>query len=259
MFCHFNYRYLPSLLVATLLLPGCVSSSGPDEKQVAPPTVREADAFGVTGESTSLEKKNPAPLLPSALFPGEAKEFVAWRCTPAQDLVSAATPRKLRLWSGQGAYRLEPAVVASGARYVKADLSFWNKGKEATVESDKGRLRCEQDETRKVLTRRQRPDVMFHGRGNEPGWTVRLASDRPRLALMLDYGEREIDAAYRVTSLDNDAGRVTLESARKDLPFTLSLEGRACFDAMSGEPYPARVTLRLDGKTYRGCGQGIAP
>lgn len=232
----------PALLAAaSLLLVGCgatpVDGPRPGAGQVA----------------------STAPLLPSLLFPGGAERFEAWRCTPQQDLVTAFGERELRLWSAHGAYRLAPAVVASGARYQQGDLSFWNKGGDAVVESANGRLDCSADMARSPLTREQRPGVMFHGRGNEPGWHVNLAHDAPELTLTLDYGARELTLPYRVTAMDNAQGRVSLGSGLTDQPFELWLEARACFDDMSGEPFPARVTLTIDGETLRGCGQGIAP
>ncbi|WP_104204446.1 MliC family protein [Billgrantia saliphila] len=200
-----------------------------------------------------------APLLPSMLFAGGAASFQAWRCTSDQDMVTAVGERELRLWSAHGAYRLPPAVVASGARYQQGDLSVWVKGDEAMVESANGRLDCRAKVERETLTRQERPGVMFHARGNEPGWVVNLAHDAPRVTLLLDYGERELSLPYRVTEMDNAEGRVALASGQADRSFELRLEARACFDDMSGEPFPARVTLTIDGQTYRGCGQGIAP
>ncbi|WP_445158508.1 MliC family protein [Halomonas sp. E14] len=229
------------LAAGSLLLIGCASApiDGP----------RSA---GGQGAST-------APLLPSLLFPGGAERFEAWRCTPQQDLVTAFGERELRLWSAHGGYRLAPAVVASGARYQQGELSFWNKGGEAVVESANGRLDCTAAMARSALTREQRPGVMFHGRGNEPGWHVNLRHDAPELRLVLDYGARELSLPYRVVAMDNAGGRVRLASGRGEAPFELRLEARACFDDMSGEPFPARVTLTFEGQTYRGCGQGIAP
>ncbi|WP_240454089.1 MliC family protein [Halomonas sp. NO4] len=244
---------LSLMLAAAALVSGCATA--PAERAV--PEVREAGQAARPG--ATREVAPTAPLMPSLLFPGGASEFQAWRCTPAQDLVSAVTEEDLRLWSAHGAYRLSPAVVASGSRYQQGDLSFWAKGDEAMVESANGRLDCTAELSRDALTRRQRPGVMFHGRGNEPGWTVSLAHDEPELSLVLDYGEREATLPYRVTEMDNGAGRVTLASGRADRPFTLELEAKACFDSMSGQPFPARVTLTIDGETYRGCGQGIAP
>ncbi|MBB3139529.1 COG3650 family protein [Halomonas organivorans] len=251
-----SFRIALPLLMA-LGLSGCVTyvNSPAPEPAPEPPAIDEANA-GAEDEAPASPK---APLLPSTLFPGEADELVGWRCTPAQDLVTAATGDELRLWSALGATRLEPAVVASGSRYQKGALSVWLKGNEALVESQRGRLDCRRDIALDALTREGHPGVMFHGRGNEPGWSVELANDVPKLDLSLDYGNRELTLPYRVTTLDNGAGRVILASGQAARPFTLRIEAKACFDDMSGQPWPARVTLALNGETYRGCGQGIAP
>lgn len=230
----------PAVLGAALLLGGCATATSP-----AP-----------------ITSGDHAPLLPSVLFPGGAESFTAWRCTPDQALVTAdpqGPDGELRLWSSHGAWRLAPAVVASGARYEQGEVSFWNKGSEAVVGTPRGRLECQAYVRRQALTRQQRPGVMFQGRGNEPGWMVHLAHDRPEATLSLDYGTREQTLPYRVTTMDNAAGRVILQSGRGDTPFELRIEAGACLDDMSGEPFPARVTLTVDGEQYRGCGQGIAP
>ncbi|WP_240618290.1 COG3650 family protein [Halomonas heilongjiangensis] len=243
-------RRLPPLLGTALLLAGCAAApSGEGRPEVAD---RTAAADGKVVQPT-------APLMPSAFFAGGAEAFVGWRCTPAQDLVTAHPDDELRLWSAHGAWRLQPAVVARGARYQQGELSFWNKGEEAVVESPTGRLACQAHIKRTALTRRDRPDVMFHARGNEPGWMASLPSNEAEIDLLLDYGDRQLTLPYRVTTLDNGEGRVILASGRADTPFELRIEGQACFDDMSGEPFPARVTLTIDGETYRGCGQGIAP
>ncbi|MBB3191460.1 MliC family protein [Halomonas cerina] len=236
-----------SSLIA-LVLTGCVARAPAPESAPVPPEV--------TGTAGTEPK---APLLPSTLFPGEANELVGWRCTPAQALVTAATPQELRLWSAHGAWRLDPAVVASGSRYQQGELSVWNRGDEALVEDPRGRLECRREVTHEALTRADHPGVMFHGRGNEPGWSVSLANDVPKLTLSLDYGQRQVTLPYRVTTLDNGGGRVVLASGQAARPFTLRIEAKACFDDMSGHPWPARVTLELNGRQLQGCGQGIAP
>lgn len=243
-------------LLMSLGLSGCITyvSSPAPEPAPATPAVSDNDDAEESGQ-----REAKAPLLPSALFPGEASQLVGWRCTPAQDLVTAEGDDELRLWSAAGANRLSPAVVASGRRYQNGGLSVWLKGDEALVESQRGRLDCQRDIVLDALTRASHPGVMFHGRGNEPGWNVELANDVPELDLTLDYGERQMTLPYQVATLDNGAGRVILTSGQAARPFTLRIEAKSCFDDMSGQPWPARVTLSINGETYRGCGQGIAP
>ncbi|MGE6606032.1 MliC family protein [Halomonas sp. NPDC076908] len=203
---------------------------------------------------------NRAPFLPSSLFPGSASHFTAWHCEPArQNLVTATNANDLRLWSLHGAWRLPQAVVASGARYQDGEISFWNRGDQALVETPRGQLQCSQAEQRAALTRAERPGVMFFGRGNEPGWSVALAHDTPTLTIETNYGEERIQLPYMVSVMDNDAGRVVIENGDVEPFFRVRIEAGACFDNMSGEPFPARVTLSYGGEQYSGCGQGIAP
>ncbi|RUR34588.1 MliC family protein [Vreelandella nanhaiensis] len=209
---------------------------------------------------TQTTVNSSAPLLPSALFAGTAERFQGWHCTPAnQHLVSATNVQDLRLWSLHGAWRLPQAVVASGAHYQDGDISFWNRGDEARVETPRGQLKCTLSEERAAITRAEKSGVMFWAQGNEPGWNVALAHDAPTLTLQLNYGEERIELPYMVSVMDNAAGRVVLENARVEPFFRLRIEAAACFDNMSGQPFPARVTLTYEDEQYSGCGQGIAP
>ena len=149
--------------------------------------------------------------------------------------------------------------MASGARYQEGDISFWHRGEKAQVETPRGQLQCQRATSREALTREDHPGVMLFGRGNEPGWSVALSSTTPTLTLTTDYGEQTQTLPYMVSVMDNDAGRVVLENADAGRFFRLRIEAGACFDSMSGQPFPARVTLSLDGEQYSGCGQGIAP
>ncbi|MGO2147000.1 MliC family protein [Halomonas sp.] len=225
-----------------MALTGCASTSSPAD------------------ESGTMTVNSSAPLLPSVLFAGNAEQYQGWHCQPAdQNLVTATNTNDLRLWSLHGAWQLPQAVVANGARYQDGGISFWNRGNQAMVETPRGQLQCTLGEERNVLTRSERPGVMFFGHGNEPGWVVALAHDSPTLTLELNYGEERIELPYMVSVMDNEAGRVVLENARVEPFFRVRIEAGACFDNMSGFPFPARVTLSYGGEQFSGCGQGIAP
>lgn len=213
-----------------------------------------------TSAANQATLDNRAPFLPSALFPGSAQRFDAWHCEPArQHLVTATNANDLRLWSLHGAWRLPQAVVASGARYQDGEISFWNRGEKALVETPRGQLQCTLAEQRNALTRAEKPGVMFFGQGSEPGWSVALANDTPTLMMELNDGEESVQQPYMVSVMDNEAGRVVIENADVEPFFRVRIEAGACFGDMSGQPFPARVTLTYDGEQYSGCGQGIAP
>lgn len=236
------------LVAATLMLAALTGCAATPNDQ----------SGGQIGEQERAE--NRAPLLPSALFAGGAARFESWQCQPAnQNLVTAQDGETLRLWSLYGAWKLPQARVASGARYQDSDIGFWERGERAQVEAPRGQLQCEKGSARSLLTRRDHPEVMFFARGNEPGWSIALHNTTPSLHLVTRYGEEQQTRPYVISVMDNAAGRVVLENVDGDDFFRVRIEAAACFDDMSGEPFPARVTLSLNGEQLSGCGQGIAP
>ncbi|WP_280562801.1 MULTISPECIES: C-type lysozyme, inhibitor [unclassified Chromohalobacter] len=249
-------RHVLSAVVCVAVLGGCAST----EK---PPQVSDASGsdftppprLDVPDENDDAPK---SPLLPSAFFADGAEAFVSWRCTPAQDLISASPGDHLRLWSAQGYYGLERSVVAEGKRYRKGTLTFAQQGDEAHVESDNGQLACQQDARRDAITRADAPNAIFKGQGNEPGWTLELDRETPQLRLVTQYGEQKRTLDYRVTRLDNGhQAAMTLEAGDADAPVIVELKARACFDSMSGKPYPVQVRVEEAGRTWVGCGQGV--
>lgn len=246
----------PVAVVAALaLLSGCMSTG------TTPASDPAADTAGTPDSSSDVALD--APLLPPSLFPGEANRFDAWRCSPAnQNLVTAFGDETLKLWSLHGAWLLPQAVVASGARYQNGEISFWNRGKKAQVETPRGQLQCQLAHKRDARTREDHPGVMFFAHGNEPGWTLKLDNHDPVLELDTNAASGDDSTAtrqYMMSVMDNDAGRVVLENADAARFFRVRIEAGACFDDMSGRPHPARVTLSIDGEQYSGCGEGIAP
>ncbi|MGM0831963.1 MliC family protein [Halomonas qinghailakensis] len=244
--------YLPNRLTGLIALTASVVLAGCANTGATP-----ADS---TAEVSKTTVHSSAPLLPAVLFPGSASYFDAWECQPAnQNLVTAVNDDNLRLWSLHGAWRLPEAVVASGARYQDGEVSFWNRGDQAQVETPRGQLQCRQGQRRAAATRADHPGVMFLGRGNEPGWSIELAHDAPIMTWTTAYGSETQTMPYMVSVMDNEAGRVVIENANADQFFRVRIESGACFDDMKGQPYPARVTLTIGGEQYKGCGQGIAP
>jgi len=244
--------YLPNRLTGLIALTATVALAGCANTGTTP--ADSADGASKTTVHSS------APLLPAALFPGSAAHFDAWECQPAnQNLVTAVNDDNLRLWSLHGAWRLPEAIVASGARYQDGEVSFWNRGDQAQVETPRGQLQCQQGLRRAAATRADHPGVMFLGRGNEPGWSIELANNAPVMTWTTAYGSETQTMPYMVSVMDNEAGRVVIENANAEQFFRVRIESGACFDDMKGQPYPARVTLTIGGEQYKGCGQGIAP
>jgi uncharacterized membrane protein len=73
--------------------------------------------------------------------------------------------------------------------------------------------------------------------------------------LMLDYGEREVSFAASTPMRDNAGFRAEGDGVVAEL----RLVPEPCEDPMSGESFPLRADLDVDGKTYTGCGRRLSP
>ncbi len=95
--------------------------------------------------------------------------------------------------------------------------------------------------------------IDFRAVGNEPGWLLDMYADR--LVLSYDYGNNRIEAARPAPTYPAYQGEIyTIASPQR---MRITIRRTPCQDVMSGEPYPARVTVELDGRVLEGCGRSI--
>lgn len=152
----------------------------------------------------------------------------------------------------QRARTLPRAVSASGARYSNGSDTFWNKGREATLELNGRTQMCrERQEPWQEAAER---GVDFRAIGQEPGWFLEIDKEK-QIRLVYDYAEHQVTTpvpppAVKGTSTIYDA---MVESHR----LIVLIEDAPCTDAMSGEAFPRSVSVTLDSKTLRGCGKFI--
>lgn len=139
---------------------------------------------------------------------------------------------------------------AAGARFQRGDTLFWMLGTEAALTLGDARAEC-------TIVGDDLPDEpvgpqpLFHGVGQEPGWTVDVFPDR--IDFLGDYGERHVVVPRPEPERRDGRTRYRVETEAND--FTLTIETRPCRDGMSGQPYPATVVVEVNGDRYRGCGR----
>lgn len=97
--------------------------------------------------------------------------------------------------------------------------------------------------------------VDFRAVGQEPGWLLDIHT-ADRMVLVWDYGEHRLETARGepafpqegVTRYEGRSGGHTLE---------VTIRRRPCHDGMSGQAYPARVDVVIDGRALNGCGRSL--
>jgi membrane-bound inhibitor of C-type lysozyme/uncharacterized membrane protein len=145
--------------------------------------------------------------------------------------------------------------AASGAKYAQGEVVFWSRGDEATLEiGDRRYGPCAIAPERAPWEDARLRGVTFRAVGNEPGWLVEI--DAARIAFTGDYGDTVVSTPAVAPQIER-SGRTTYHAVSEDHQLQIEIEDHSCSDGMSDREYPSAVTVRLDDKTYRGCGRRL--
>jgi hypothetical protein len=95
-------------------------------------------------------------------------------------------------------------------------------------------------------------DHDFRAIGQEPGWQLQIHKGKD-VQFTYAYGEhRAVTPAPTPTTDPSSVQTYHAITEANDL--RIVIEPKPCADSMSGQPFPATVTVTLNGETYRGCG-----
>lgn len=147
--------------------------------------------------------------------------------------------------------------AASGARYEGDGVVVWTRGADEALLEVGGQTftRCTSNPQRAAWEEARRHGVDFRAVGQEPGWHLEIREGE-RIRFVYAYGERE--AVVPAPEPIQADGRTVYRAQTEAHDLTATITDEPCTDAMSGERFPATVTVTLDGQTYRGCGRPLS-
>ena len=117
---------------------------------------------------------------------------------------------------------------------------------------------CRHDRRASIWEHAKLSGVDFRGVGNEPGWTLEIR-ESDRIDFVWDYGSRRLSVPI-TQRLDGDRETVFLagtEAAGGPPRLQVTLSPGPCPDTMSDETFSTRVSVLLDERAYRGCGEPL--
>lgn len=100
-------------------------------------------------------------------------------------------------------------------------------------------------------------DRDFRAVGQEPGWQLEVRKGS-EMRLTYDYGKGTAVTPAPRTEVDAQTGTRTLHARTEASDLRVEIVPVACSDAMSGKPFAATVTVTLNGRVFRGCGENLA-
>ncbi|HSK21132.1 MAG TPA: hypothetical protein VK912_18395 [Longimicrobiales bacterium] len=102
----------------------------------------------------------------------------------------------------------------------------------------------------------ERRGVTFRAVGQEPGWLLEFGPEG-QLRLVTDYGARERILPIPAPVVDSISWTTTYRVVAPDVDLTIDIRDQPCADTMSGERFPATVTVVLNRMQYSGCGRAL--
>lgn len=171
------------------------------------------------------------------------------------DFITRLGPGEMALWLEDRYVILSQVRAASGVRYEEGDTAFWMKGETASLTVD-GQFfpDCRQSPRRVPWEDARRRGVDFRAVGNEPGWYLELQRGR-QLLFVEDHGMRRVLIPDPVE--ETGEGVRSYHGVNGSDQLQVEVVERFCSDSMSGERYPGRVTVTLNGKHFSGCGRAL--
>ncbi len=96
--------------------------------------------------------------------------------------------------------------------------------------------------------------LLLIARGSEPGWYAEFFEDH--LRLLIDNGTDSLTMENDFSNIDqkNSYGVTLLKNALKGaFKLDIKIENKACSEEASGEKREKSITIKYNGKTYKGC------
>ena len=159
------------------------------------------------------------------------------------------------LFTNELSMALQRVPSGSGEKYEKDGIVFFSKGYEAMLDTPKTKYtECSNNRYKAIWEDAKLRGVDFRAVGNEPGWFLEIGEGGTKTLLVTDYGNEkyELHLPKPFTSQNNRTTRYRIKGF-----VDILLEGKTCRDSMSEHRYETRVTIKLNGKTYRGCGKSL--
>jgi len=131
------------------------------------------------------------------------------------------------------------------------------QGENAEFETDDSKvLQCTNNRVKAIWEAAKLRGVDFRATGNEPGWHLEIAAGR-NIVFTTDYGNAVYTFSLPMPVTDHKVGATSYKVLEQGHNLTVLLEVSQCQDTMSDELFGTKVTVTLDGKTYRGCGRAL--
>lgn len=211
-----------------------------------------------SGQERSTQKQQasniPQPL-PDFSSINTAEVFV-YECGDSLEFTAHVSKDSTWLFLPDTTLKVQPVKAGSGAKYEGNAYLYWSKGDEAILQKPEGSLlTCKTLPEEKAWRAAKLRGVDFRALGQEPGWNLEITKGE-QIRFVGNYGQDTVFMPVSTLKIDNQE-RTVFQAETEAHNLTVEIINKPCTDNMSGFPFPASVSVTVDGQTYSGCGKKI--
>ena len=100
-------------------------------------------------------------------------------------------------------------------------------------------------------------DRDFRALGQEPGWQLEIRKGA-EMRFTYDYGKGTAVTPATRAQVDSSTGTRTYRAVTEANDLRVEIVPVRCTDVMSGKSFPATVSVTMNGRNFRGCGEELA-
>ena len=185
-------------------------------------------------------------------------ETYVFECQADVSIVARIEPEKAWLFIPGTTLRLPLVRSTPDARQYASDSDALSiSGDKASITTSTGSWSgCINNRARAIWEHAKLNGVDFRATGNEPGWYLEI-SGGSGILLVTDYGQARHH--FKSASVEPVAqhSTTTYTADNRDHRLKVIVSADNCRDSMSGESFPAKVSVFLDGRHLVGCGRAL--
>lgn len=189
--------------------------------------------------------------------PGDfPRRTMVYSCSGGLRLTAREAGGLLQLLESAETRTLAQKDARVGRLYADSEVEFRIQGESAQlIMTGQANRACRADPAAAIWEEARLRGVDFRGAGNEPGWFVELTGDQ--LVYAGEYGRQHLSFSGAQQLQDDHLAQTAISAESEGLHLEMLLQAGDCRDSMSGERFATRVRLKLEGKTYFGCGKRL--
>ena len=176
---------------------------------------------------------------------------MVYRCDDSVRFVVQLSPETAWVHVDGKVFELARVPAASGSRYRGAGAGYWTKGPAALLSlPDREVTGCVARPQEAPWEEARLRGVEFRAFGHRPEWALELGEKKSRFVEVAG----NLSLVLPPLSTTTSRPQVGVAAGHR---LVLEIEPQRCVDGMTGEVFPNRVELILDGRRYAGCGRPL--